>query len=40
MERDVNGKVRLFDGNLKSTYDFAKKAVRIAHENLSSPDHE
>jgi hypothetical protein len=35
LERDVNGKVRFFGGNLKATYDFAKKA---AHENFSSPD--
>jgi hypothetical protein len=40
LERDVNGKVRFFGGNLKATYDFAKKAARVAHENLSSPDHE
>ena len=40
LERDVNGKVRFFGGNLKATYDFAKKAARIAHENLFSPDHE
>jgi hypothetical protein len=30
LERDVNGKVRFFGGNLKATYDFAKKAARIA----------
>ena len=40
LERDVNGKVRFFGGNLKATYDFAKKAARVAHENISSPDHE
>src|SRR6202040_3772351 len=40
LERDVNGKVRFFGGNLQATYDFAKKAARVAHENFSSPDHE
>ena len=35
---DVNGKVRFFGGNLKATYDFAKKAAHAAHENFSSPD--
>jgi hypothetical protein len=39
LERDVNGKVRFYGGNLKATYDFAKKTARIAHENISSPDH-
>lgn len=27
LERHVNSKVRLFGGNLKVTYDFAKKAA-------------
>jgi hypothetical protein len=40
LERDVNGKVRFFGGNLKATYDFAKKAARVAHENISAPDNE
>jgi hypothetical protein len=40
LEREVNGKVRFFGGNLKATYDFAKKAARVAHENVSLPDHE
>lgn len=35
LERDVIGKVRFFGGNLRATYDFAKKAGRIAHENFS-----
>jgi len=34
--RDVNGKVRFFGGNLKATYDFAKKAASVARENVSS----
>ncbi len=38
LARDVNGKVRFFGGNLKATYDFAKKAAHTAHENFSSPD--
>lgn len=40
LERDVTGKVRFFGGNLKATYDFAKKAARAAHENFSSTDAE
>jgi hypothetical protein len=35
LERDVNGKVRFFGGNLRVTYDFAKKAADITDENLS-----
>ena len=38
LERDINGKVRFFGGNLKSTYDFAKKAARVTHENFSSTE--
>jgi hypothetical protein len=38
LTRDVKGKVRFFGGNLKATYDFAKKAAHAAHENFSSPD--
>jgi hypothetical protein len=37
-ERDANGKVRFFGGNLKATYDFAKKAAHIADQNLYSAD--
>jgi len=37
LERDVNGKVRFFGGNLRATYDFAKKAANVTHENFSSP---
>src|SRR5467141_3984517 len=37
LERDVNGKVRFLGGNLRATYDFAKKAANVAHENFSSP---
>src|SRR5207245_66893 len=39
LERDVSGKVRFFGGNLRATYDFAKKAAHVAHENFSLPDH-
>jgi hypothetical protein len=38
LERDINGKVRLFGGNLKATYDFAKKAAHVTHENFSSTE--
>jgi len=40
LEQDVKGKVRFFGGNLKATYDFAKKAARVANENFSTPGHE
>jgi hypothetical protein len=39
LARDVNGKVRFFGGNLRATYDFAKKAAHVAHENFAEPDH-
>ena len=35
LEEDVIGKVRFFGGNLRATYDFAKKASRIASEKFS-----
>jgi len=35
LARDINGKVLIFGGNLKATYDFAKKAASVAHENIS-----
>jgi len=37
LERDVNGKVRFFGGNLRATHDFAKKAARMVRESLSAP---
>jgi len=40
LEQDVNGKVRFFGGNLKATYDFAKKAAHVANENFSMPSRE
>lgn len=36
LERDVTGKVRFLGGNLRATYDFAKKASRIAYETFSA----
>jgi hypothetical protein len=35
LARDIKGKVRFFGGNLKATYDFAKKATYVVHENFS-----
>ncbi len=40
LEQDVNGKVRFFGGNLKATYDFAKKAAHVANQNFSTPGRE
>ena len=36
LEQDVTGKVRFFGGNLRATYDFAKKASRIAADHFST----
>jgi hypothetical protein len=36
LESDVKGKVRFFGGNLRATYDFAKKTTQIARDNFSS----
>jgi hypothetical protein len=38
LERDVQGKVRFFGGNLKATNDFAKKAANVAHEYIRPKD--
>jgi hypothetical protein len=35
LESDVTGTVRFFGGNLRATYDFAKKTAQIAHDNFS-----
>jgi hypothetical protein len=35
LARDISGKVRVFGGNLKATYDFAKKAANVTHQNFS-----
>jgi hypothetical protein len=37
LERDVTGNVRFFGGNLRATYDFAKKAANVARENFFLP---
>jgi hypothetical protein len=37
LDRDIDGKVRFFGGNLKATYDFAKRAAHVAQENFSAP---
>jgi hypothetical protein len=34
LERDLNGKVQFFGANLRATYDFAKKAAKLAHDNF------
>ena len=34
--RDITGKVRFFGSSLKATYDFAKKAAKVADESFSS----
>ncbi|MCM3871708.1 MAG: hypothetical protein ND895_13580 [Pyrinomonadaceae bacterium] len=36
VERNITGNVRFFGGNLKATYDFAKKAANVAGENFSA----
>ena len=38
LERDIKGNVRFFGGNLKATYDFAKKATTLTRENFSAAD--
>jgi hypothetical protein len=35
LERDIHGNVRFFGGNLRATFDFAKKAAQVAHESFS-----
>lgn len=36
LERNITGKVRFFGGNLKATYDLAKKAADVAAENFKA----
>jgi hypothetical protein len=36
LDRNITGKVRFLGGNLKATYDFAKKAASVAEEKFSS----
>jgi hypothetical protein len=38
LERDVQGKVRFFGANLRATYDFAKKAAKVTHQNFSATE--
>lgn len=35
LEQDIQGKVRFFGGNLRATYDFAKKTAQLAHDHFS-----
>jgi len=35
LEHDLNGKVMFFGGNLRATFDFAKKAAKLARENFA-----
>jgi hypothetical protein len=35
LERDIKGNVRFLGGNLRATFDFAKKTAQVAHENFS-----
>lgn len=35
LESDIKGKVMFFGANLRATYDFAKKAAQLAHQNFS-----
>jgi hypothetical protein len=35
LERDLQGKVMFFGGNLRATLDFAKKAAKLAHDNFA-----
>lgn len=34
LEQDLNGKVQFFGGNLRATFDFAKKAAKLAHDSF------
>ena len=34
LEHDLNGKVMFFGGNLRATFDLAKKAAKVAHDNF------
>jgi hypothetical protein len=36
LERDLSGKVQFFGGNLRATFDFAKKAAKLAHDNFAA----
>jgi len=36
LEQDIKGNVRFFGGNLRATYDFAKKTAQLAHDSFST----
>jgi hypothetical protein len=36
LERDLDGKVMFFGANLRATFDFAKKAAKLAHDNFAA----
>jgi hypothetical protein len=38
LERDIKGKVRFFGGNLKATYDFAKKATTLTRQHFTATE--
>lgn len=40
LEQDIDGKVRFFGSNLRATYDFAKKAAKVASEHFSASGRE
>jgi hypothetical protein len=35
LEQDITGSVRFFGGNLRATYDFAKKTAQVTRDNFS-----
>jgi hypothetical protein len=39
LDQDIEGKVRFFGGNLRATYDFAKKVAKVARDNFSLNAH-
>jgi hypothetical protein len=36
LEHDLNGKVMFFGGNMRATFDFAKKAAKLARDNFAA----
>jgi hypothetical protein len=36
LESDIKGNVRFFGANLRATYDFAKRAAQLAHDNFAA----
>jgi hypothetical protein len=39
LDQDIEGNVRFFGGNLRATYDFAKKVAKVARDNFSLNAH-